>query len=171
MHRTHKRPYSVLPAILGVFLCTPLDARELNTLLSLSLEDLMNVEVTTTSKYKESIADSPANIYVFSRKQLQERGYRNLGDLLQGLPGVHLQNFSSVGLYNIVTFRGALGNNKFLILQDGVRLSSPAGERTVISNNYPLYYAKQSAVLRQTNRNINGTGFGGVWRRRLYGGD
>ncbi len=143
--RNHRA--SLHPLLLGAFICSPLEAQEVESLLLLSLEELMNVEVTTTSKYNEQITDSPANIYVFDRKQIQQRGYRNLEDLLQGLPGVRLQKYSIPGIYNTVTVRGVMGNNKFLILQDGVRLSSPAGETTAIANNYPLYYAKRVEVL------------------------
>jgi len=120
---------------------------EFESILLLSLEDLMNVEVTTASKFIEKIADSPANIYTFSASQLKQRGYRSVQDLLQALPGVHVQKYSTPATYNTVTFRGVMGNNKFLILQDGVRLNSPAGEKTAIGNNYPLYYAKKVEVL------------------------
>ncbi len=120
---------------------------EFESMLLLSLEDLMNIEVTTTSKFIEKITDSPANIYIFSASQLKQRGYRSVEDLLQALPGVHVQKYSTPATYNTVTFRGVMGNNKFLILQDGVRLNSPAGERTAVGNNYPLYYAKKVEVL------------------------
>ncbi|HED35413.1 MAG TPA: TonB-dependent receptor [Gammaproteobacteria bacterium] len=139
---------------LGIFLHSSLvvasatepDA-EFESMLLLSLEDLMNIEVITTSKFSEKITDSPANIYTFSASQLKQRGYRSVEDLLQALPGVHVQKYSTPATYNTVTFRGVMGNNKFLILQDGVRLNSPAGERTAVGNNYPLYYAKKVEVL------------------------
>ncbi len=118
-----------------------------NGVFSLSLEDLMNVTITTASKHQEEIGDAPTNVFVFSAEQLRERGYRNLEDLLRALPSIYLQKFSILGPYNTVAFRGAQGNNKFLILRDGVRISSPAGELTAISHNYPLYYAKQVEIL------------------------
>ncbi len=126
---------------------TPLFAAPNSPLYSLALEDLLNVQVITASKYKENIQDSPGNLYVYSTKKIKERGYRNITDLLQGLPGVHVQLFSILGPYNTVSFRGAMGNNKFLILQNGVRISSPGGEITAIGHNYPLYHAKQVEVL------------------------
>ncbi|MFV1985093.1 MAG: TonB-dependent receptor plug domain-containing protein [Thiohalomonadales bacterium] len=131
----------------SIFIAEPLYAENNDSFLSLSLEELSQVKITTTSKYEEQIDDSPANIHVFTRKQIQQRGYRNVEDLLQALPGVFVQKYSILGIYNSVTFRGALGNNKFLILQDGVRLNTPAGETAPIGTNYPLYYAKQVEVL------------------------
>ena len=115
--------------------------------LDLSLEDLLNVSVTTTSKYSEKTVDSPANIHVITAKQINNRGYRNLEDLLKNLPGVDLQEYSVIGGYNVVSMRGNTNNNKFIILKDGVRISTPAGEVNAIANNYPLYLAKRVEVL------------------------
>ncbi|MFV2061366.1 MAG: TonB-dependent receptor plug domain-containing protein [Gammaproteobacteria bacterium] len=126
---------------------TPLYAENSDSLFSLSLHELMNVNITITSKYEEKVDDSPSNIIVFSKQQLQQRGYRNVEDLLQALPGVQVQKYSISGIYNSVTIRGANGNNKFLILQDGVRLNTPAGETAAVGNNYPLYYAKKVEIL------------------------
>jgi outer membrane receptor for ferrienterochelin and colicin len=127
----------------SVVLC----AEDNANLLNLSLEELLNVSVTTTSKYAEKISDSPANIYVYTDEQIRERGYRSVGDLLKALPGVDVQNFSRFSPPQVIAVRGIKENNKFLILQDGIRISSPAGESIPISQNFPLYYAKQVEVL------------------------
>ena len=129
------------------FCTTHAGAVESGSIFSLSLEELLNVEVTTSSRYRENIVESPANIHVFSKDKLRSNNILNIEDLLLHLPGVQVQKYSILGTYNTVTFRGSMGNNKFLILQDGVRLSSPAGERTAITHNYPLYYAKKVEVL------------------------
>jgi len=118
-----------------------------NDFLDLSLEDLLNIKVVTSSKYLEKSIDSPANIHVITAKQISDRGYKNIEDLLRNLPGVDLQEYSSMGNYNVVTMRGAKNNNKFIILKDGVRISPPAGEINAISENYPLYFAKRVEVL------------------------
>jgi len=46
-------------------------------------------------------------------------------------------------------FAGRLpkNNNKFIILKDGVRISTPAGEINAISDNFPLYLAKRVEIL------------------------
>jgi len=133
--------------ILFLLIVPRLYAEEFDALFSLSLEELLNVNVTTASKYNEKQSDAPANIMVITRQQIRERGYLNVQDILQSLPGVDLQKYSVIGAYNKVSFRGALGNNTFLILQDGVRISSPAGETVPMGENFPLYYAKQVEIL------------------------
>ncbi|MBL0709803.1 MAG: TonB-dependent receptor [Colwellia sp.] len=118
-----------------------------NDFLDLSLEDRLNVNVVTPSKYLEKFVDSPANIEVFTAKQINERGYKNVEDLLRNLAGVDLQEYAVIGGYNTLTMRGAKNNNKFIILKDGVRISPPAGEYNAIAQNYPLYMAKRVEVL------------------------
>jgi outer membrane receptor for ferrienterochelin and colicin len=120
---------------------------EKDTSLNLSLENSMQTQVITSSKYIEKAVDSPANIHIITAKQIDDRGYKNLEDLLRNLPGVDLQEYAAIGNYNVITMRGASSNNKFLILKDGVRLSTPAGEINAIANNYPLYLAKRVEVL------------------------
>ncbi len=79
---------------------------------------------------------------------MQERGYRTIEDVLKGLPGVDVLNHVHPDSKNVVTIRGVTGNNKFVILQDGIRISSPTGETNLqISENYPLYMARQVEIL------------------------
>ncbi len=56
----------------------------------LSLEDLMQVKVTTqttVSRVDEKIDEAPGSVYVFSRETIKTRGYHSLGELLQAVPG------------------------------------------------------------------------------------
>ena len=42
---------------------------------------------STISRVDERIDEAPGSVYVFTREQIQNRGYRSLGDLLQTVPG------------------------------------------------------------------------------------
>ena len=53
----------------------------------LSLEELMNVKVSTVSRVDERIDEAPGSIYLYPRRVIQDRGYRSLGELLQTVPG------------------------------------------------------------------------------------
>lgn len=58
---------SLLPcASLCGIVAAPLNASELDPLLSLSLEELMNVEVSLTSRVEESQFSAPAAVYVLT---------------------------------------------------------------------------------------------------------
>ena len=57
----------------------------------MSLEDLLNVEVTVASKSEETVDDAPSSVTVFSRAEIQNMGITNLYDLLNYVPGGLLQ--------------------------------------------------------------------------------
>lgn len=56
-------------------------------LFTLSLEELMQVEVVTASRKSELADEAPNVMYVFTRDQIRRRGYRTLKDLLVTVPG------------------------------------------------------------------------------------
>ncbi len=115
-------------------------------ILELPLSALMKLEVTTPSSTRQKLEDAPGTIIVITQQQIEERGYVNLLDLLQDLPGIDVNQKSIEEFYNQVTIRGNVGNNKFIIMQDGMRISSPTGEHIPISDNFPLYHARQVEV-------------------------
>jgi outer membrane receptor protein involved in Fe transport len=90
----------------------------------LTLQDLMQVQVSTVSRVNERIDDAPGNVYVYSRDVIQTRGYRSVGDLLQVVPGFSVFHRD---LDFVVGVRGLLGNDndKVGLLINGQNLSGP----------------------------------------------
>src|SRR5450432_4673160 len=95
-----------------------------NELTDLSLEDLMNVEVTSVSKKKESIADAPAAVTVIDQDTIARSGFSTIPDLLRLAPGMDVARINSYSW--AISARGF--NNQFadklLVLQDGRTLYS-----------------------------------------------
>lgn len=120
---------------------------DVQDLLPLSLDEIFATPVVTASRHRETRAESPAHIMVFTRDQIRERRYKNLADLLEDLPGVDFQRGTKSSAYNNFAFQGHVSNNKILILQDGVRIDHPAGGKIPVAENYALYHAKQVEVL------------------------
>lgn len=119
--------------------------------------------ITTASRYQEKITDTPASVVLITAKQIRQRRYQNLLDVLKDLPSVDVQEKRQQLEYNLITFRGHLHSNKFLILQDGVRIDSPTGEALAIGENFPLYAAKQIEILYGPAAAVYGTeAFSGV---------
>lgn len=152
---------------LGLMIChhtvSANDPADLQSLLDLSLEELMNVRVVTASKQAENIRDTPATVIVITKQQILNRRYINLIDLLEDLPGIDVQRVTEETRYHNITLRGHLGNNKFLILQDGIRIDSPTGEAIPIADNFPLYHAKQVEIVYGPAAALYGAdAFGGV---------
>lgn len=135
----------------------------LTALSNLPLDELMKIPVVSASRIEEKISDTPANIIVITREQIETRHYKSLSDLMRDLPSVQFQDRSNQIFYHTVTFRGHLFSNKFVILQDGVRIDSPTGEALPIAENFPLYHAKQVEIVYGSASAIYGTdAFGGV---------
>ncbi len=89
-------------------------------LFSLSLEELMQVEIYTASQENETAAQSPATISVITAQQLKQWGIINLHDAISLLPGI-VKNESYLG-QTTQTFRGitpGIFNNKSLYLING----------------------------------------------------
>lgn len=106
------------------------------------------VTAVTAALRNQDLTQAPATVRVITRRQIEERGYRSLHDLLRDLPGVDVLDHSQAESKGRTTFRGITGNNRFLILQDGIRINSPTGEPiTPVMENFPLLAAKQVEIL------------------------
>lgn len=121
--------------------------KRISQLKNMPLESLFDIRVFTPSKHEEDINDSPGMVQVITRRQIEQRRYTNLIDLLEDLPGIDTFRNSKSTIYHNISFRGHLSNSKFLILQDGVRIESTSGARIAVADNYPLFHARQVEVL------------------------
>ncbi len=93
-----------------------------------TLEELLNIEVTTVSNTAEKIGEAPASTIVITRKQILERGYTNVLDIFQDLPDIDLAitygdafqyksywrgNRSDLGAFFLLMLDGVIFNNLF----------------------------------------------------------
>ncbi|MGI2038150.1 TonB-dependent receptor plug domain-containing protein [Shewanella frigidimarina] len=94
--------------------------------LDLSLQELMNVEVTSVSKQKQPLSNSPAAIYVVTSESIRRSGATSIPQALRDVPGLHVAQIDSQKW--AIGSRGFNGryNNKLLVLMDGRTLYSPA---------------------------------------------
>ncbi len=144
-----KRTFWLLSAVIAGLQLFPSAQAAPNSddLLELSLADLLHLTVTTASRQAESAADAPGTVLVITQQQIRERGYVHLYHLLEDLPGVDTHSYASNMEFNRISLRGIVRNDKFIVMQDGVRINSPSGEPVPISDNFPLYHAKQVEVV------------------------
>ena len=105
------------------------------------------LQVSTASRQLEDYSRAPGTVRVVTKSQIWERGYRTLAELLADLPSVDVHNLSDGTTNNRIALRGVVGNNKLLILQDGIRISSPTGDPIAVMDNFPLYHVKQVEVV------------------------
>jgi outer membrane receptor for ferrienterochelin and colicin len=116
-------------------------------LTELSLEQLHNVKIVTASKTQLEAGQAAATAYVVTEEQIRVRGYRSLLDVLMDAPDFKIDDKSFSLNRNIVTMRGLSGQEKFIIMLDGVRISSPTNESMAIMENYPVNLARQIEII------------------------
>lgn len=59
-------------------------------LLSMSLEEMMNIKISTAGKKAERIADIPASAVIITRKDIETYGYMTLEEILENVPGMYV---------------------------------------------------------------------------------
>lgn len=101
------------------------DDHGLTSLFEMSLEELMNVQVTSVSKTCQNMKDVDASVYVITEDDIRRSGSTHLLDVLNMVPGVWLQEISR----NVVAFgvRSKIDEypSSVRVLLDGVPIWSP----------------------------------------------
>ena len=117
----------------------PIVAAPAADLTDLALEDLLQVEVTTASKYKQDAREAPSQVQVITAEEIRQFGWRTLGEALSSLPGFYL---SDDGAYQYLGARGFLtpGNysTRFQLLLNGQRLNDNILEQAQFGYTFPL---------------------------------
>ncbi len=106
-----------------------------------------NARVMTASRSSERIETAPATIYVITDQQIRQRGYTSLEDVLGDIPEIEIQQKANTYTNSYYSIRGIGGNERFVILQDGIRISSITGVFHPIQHNFAIYHAKQIEVI------------------------
>ncbi|MFN0048900.1 MAG: TonB-dependent receptor plug domain-containing protein [Cytophagales bacterium] len=139
--------YSVLLAQ-ELAVISPDDSTKSVDFMDMSLEEMMNMKITTTSRTgAEKSNDAPATVRVVTEDMINKRGYMSLLDVLRDLPEFKIDFGVDPRWMNDITLRGIRGMDKFIILLDGVRISSPTNDIIAVMENYPVHMAKQIEVV------------------------
>ena len=99
--------------------------KEADELADLSLEELMQIEITTFSRKPMALSATPAAVFVVSKDDIARSGARSIPDMLRMVPGVQVAQADASSW--AVTARGSNGlfANKLLVLMDGRTLYTP----------------------------------------------
>ncbi len=94
-------------------------------LLSLSLEELVNIEITSVSKKPQTISDSAAAVFVITQDDIRRSGATSIPEVLRLAPGINVAHIDSNKW--AITARGFNGRfaNKLLVLMDGRSVYTP----------------------------------------------
>lgn len=97
-----------------------------NRYLDMDLVQLMQVTVTSVAKKPQTLADTPAAVYVISQEDIRRSGATSIPQALAMAPGLQVAQISASKW--AVSSRGFGGytSNKLLVLMDGRSVYSPA---------------------------------------------
>ncbi len=116
----------------------------LEYLKSLSIEELLQTEVTSVSKKSEQLFDTAAAVFVITQEDIKRAGVRTIPDALRMVPGLQVAHIN--GSTYAITARGFNDwfSNKLLVLVDGRSVYTP-----LFSG---VYWDVQDTVLEDIDR-------------------
>ncbi|UCH94605.1 MAG: TonB-dependent receptor [Candidatus Aminicenantes bacterium] len=103
-------------------------------LFKMSLEELMNVKISTAGKTPERIGDIPASVVLITREDIEAYGYSTLTEILESIPGLYsLDDYSEGGAnFGVRGFWSGVANDNMIIM---VNYISQVND---FESNYPL---------------------------------
>lgn len=128
----------------GIVSSVQANALNNDSILDLSLEDLLTTTITSVSKKKQNIKNTAASVYVISNEQIRRSGYTTVPDLLRMVPGLQVAQID--GNSWAISSRGFNGllANKLLVMLDNRTLYNPVYSGT--------YWDVQDLVLNDIDR-------------------
>jgi len=118
-------------------------------LTTMSIEDLMNVKVTSVSRTEEKLSRTASAVFVIGPEDIRGSGALNIPDLLRMVPGVDVAQLTSNTW--AIGVRGLNGrfSNKLLVLLDGRAVYTPTFGGTFWDVlNLPLEDIERIEVIR-----------------------
>ncbi|MHC4363969.1 MAG: TonB-dependent receptor plug domain-containing protein [Planctomycetota bacterium] len=116
-------------------------------LFEMSLEELMEVEVSVASRKESTQRESPGIVTVITREEIQKSGARDLVDILRLVPGFHV-GYDTVGAYGVAV-RGIWANEgKVLVLMDGVELNDDMYGSFQYGHHIPVDIVERIEIMR-----------------------
>ncbi|MEN8177824.1 MAG: TonB-dependent receptor [Pseudomonadota bacterium] len=101
------------------------DAEEISDLKGLSIQELLEVPVTSVSRRPQKYSDAAAALFVISRDDIRRSGASSIPELLRMVPGLQVAHIDANKW--AISARGFNGRyaNKLLVQQDGRTLYTP----------------------------------------------
>ncbi len=105
----------------------------------LSLEQLLDLDIQSASKFTQKASEAPSSVTVVSATDIQRLGYRKLADILNSIRGLYVtsdRNYSYLGVRGV----GRLGNfnSGVLVMVDGILLNDPIYSQGSIGLEFPV---------------------------------
>ena len=130
---------------------------------SMSIDDLMNVHVTSVSKEEQKMSHVAAAVFVIGQEDIRRSGATNIPDLLRMVPGLDVAQINANTW--AISARGFNSQfaNKLLVLVDGRAVNSPTFDQVYWDTlDVPLEDIDRIEVIRGPGGAVWGNN--GEWR-------
>jgi len=134
---------AVLAAALVCGAALPMQAAAHNhtpdELTSLSIEELLSIEVYSASKFTQKTMEAPSAVTVVTAEDIRNYGHRTLADVLAGVRGMYVsydRNYQYLGVRGFN--RPGDYNSRILLMVDGYRLNDPVYDQASVGTEFPL---------------------------------
>jgi len=130
----HKIPHALAPSALATALvlspATPAGASQdiaasTSELKRLSIEQLMDIEVTSVSRTPETLSSAAAAVSVISNEDIRRSGATTLPETLRGVPGLHVARRNSNSWAVSSRAFSSINSEKLLVLSDTRSMYTP----------------------------------------------
>jgi iron complex outermembrane receptor protein len=111
---------TIVGLLLAMFLTLPAwPQQKSGDLTRVSIEELMNIKVSSVSKTQQKVSRTAAAIYVVTQEDIRRSGATNIPDVLRIVPGVDVAQINANT--RAITARGFNGryDNELLVPLDG----------------------------------------------------
>jgi outer membrane receptor protein involved in Fe transport len=144
-------PLRLRPIALAVMLCASTAAfaqatsvvsgapDELDLLSELTLEQLMDVEISSASKRVQRVSDAPSSVTVLTAEDFRTYGWKTLNDALRSVRGFYVtgdRNYTFIGLRGFQ--RPGDYNSRVLLLIDGYRTNDNIFDGALTGTDFAL---------------------------------
>jgi iron complex outermembrane receptor protein len=117
-----------------------LKVQELKTNTGLTIEEIVNSPIVSASSRKESALSAPATVIVLTARDIFARGYTELSQILDDLPGMDIVR--PYGDIYVKSYwrghRSSAGEDPYLVMVDGIVFNSLFFGDTQIFASFPL---------------------------------
>ncbi|MCP4215130.1 MAG: TonB-dependent receptor [bacterium] len=138
---------------------------DMGDVVEMSLDELLNVKITSASNRAESVNEAPATVIVISRKDIEDRGYLNMMEMLSELPGMEMVISKSADGQFKNYWRGfrSFFTDPYLLMVDGLVYNNLYYGFTQVMATFPLSNVERVEVVYGPASSIYGANaFNGV---------
>lgn len=119
--------------------------------------------ITSVSKGQDSLYLAPSVVTVITAEEIQQRGYRHIGELFYDVAGIDISEAAGQAIVYMRGFRPTEGTAGLLLMVDGIKQNSPWSQEIYLSELYALSNIKRIEIIYGSQSALYGSeAFNGI---------